>query len=58
MFSISVAIELIVQHIREFLSNRQKAAAQKTPPDSSNSSPSHQTARRVNSNEGSLKRPH
>lgn len=49
-----VAIDLIVQHIREFLNNRQKNESSRIETETSN----HQLARRVNSGESNLKRPH
>ncbi|GJQ83219.1 hypothetical protein Trydic_g18243 [Trypoxylus dichotomus] len=55
----TIAIDLIVQHIREFLANRQrteKSTSTKVEPN--NPSPSHPTTKRVNSGDGTLKRPH
>jgi len=51
-----VAIDLIVQHIREFLNNRQKADASNTT--STEKVTSHIALMRVSSGEGHLKRPH
>lgn len=56
-FFFPVAIDLIVQHIREFLNNRQKAEANNTSA-SNNVTSSHITLTRVSSGDGHLKRPH
>lgn len=52
---ISVAIDLIVQHIREFLNNRQKAEALNS---ATAKMSNHIPVMRVNSGDGHLKRPH
>lgn len=58
----SVAIDLIVQHIREILNNRQRNSEERTievVPAAVTLTPTHSPAKRANSGgDGQFKRPH